>query len=82
MDNHVIERKTVVKFLGIFLNEILPWLPHITQLCTKLSHDIALLKMASHFLSTDYSCLFALFCLNSANKYFFLSLKSFMTCAV
>ena len=49
MDNHIIERKAVVKFLRIFLDDTLSWSPHITQLCTKLSQDNALLKMASHF---------------------------------
>ena len=53
MDNHIIKRKAVVKFLGIFLEDTLSRSLHITQLYTKLSHDIALLKMLLHFLPTD-----------------------------
>jgi hypothetical protein len=41
------------------LDDTLSWSPHIDQLCIKLSHDIALLKIASFYLPQN--CLLSLY---------------------
>ncbi len=58
-DNHILERKSYVKFVGLLIDDTLSWSPQIDQLCTKLSHDIALLKTAAYYLPQE--CLLSLY---------------------
>jgi len=59
IDNLTLERKTTVKFLGLLIDENLSWSPQIGHVSTKLSHDVALLKIASYFLPQE--CLLSLY---------------------
>jgi hypothetical protein len=59
LNNINIESKPFVKFLGIILDNKLNWKDHINCLILKLSHDVAMLKVASHCLPK--SCLLTLY---------------------
>jgi hypothetical protein len=59
LDSHILDRKNSVKFLGLLLDDVLSWSAHINQLFTKLSHDIALLRLAAFYLPQE--CLLSLY---------------------
>jgi hypothetical protein len=65
LNNYFIERKTYVKFLGLVLDDKLNWHEHVNGLCTKLSHDIAMLKVAKYCFTKS--------CLNTLYYAFFYS---------
>ena len=43
MLNRPIERKKIVKFLGVYIDENLHWTHHINTLCTKISKNTGIL---------------------------------------
>ena len=59
LNNNVIERKTSVKFLGVIIDDKINWKEHVNSLCTKLSHDVAMLKVAKYCFPK--SCLLTLY---------------------
>ena len=59
LDNHILERKTTVKFLGLLIDDNLSWSSQLEHLSTMLSHDVALLKIASYHLPPE--CLLSLY---------------------
>ena len=59
LNNNVIERKTFVKFLGVIIDDKINWKEHVNSLCTKLSHDVAMLIVAKYCFPK--SCLLTLY---------------------
>ena len=50
MDGHILEKKTCIQFLDLYIDEKLCWDVHINQLSIKLSKTNAMIKLASQFL--------------------------------
>ena len=60
INNCVIDRIHVTKFLGVLIDEKLKWKKHITLICSKLSKSIGVIYKASRLLNTP--ALYTLYC--------------------
>ena len=60
INNCVIDRVHVTKFLGVLIDEKLNWKKHITFICSKLSKSIGVIYKASRLLNTP--ALYTLYC--------------------
>ncbi len=54
-----LERRESVKFLGLYIDDVINWKVHIAYLCSKLAKDIAMLRVAARCLPT--TCIIMLF---------------------
>ena len=60
INNCVIDRVHVTKFLGVLMDEKLNWKKHITLFCSKLSKSLGVIYKASRLLNTP--ALYTLYC--------------------
>ena len=51
--NNNIERKSLIKFLGVMLDEHIPWIDHVRTVGNKIAKTIGLLHRVSQFLNED-----------------------------
>ena len=58
--NHIIDRVSVTKFLGVFIDEKLNWKQHIDMVRNKLCKTISVIARSKTFLSKD--SLYTLYC--------------------
>jgi hypothetical protein len=54
IDNQTIERKNVVKFLGIYIDSKLEWHEHIKYINNKLNSSLYAMRKVSHLLRTSH----------------------------
>lgn len=54
IDNHIIDKKTCAKFLGMYIDSKLNWHEHIKFIKNKLNSSIFALKRVKHILSSDH----------------------------
>ena len=52
-DTKPLKRVSVVKFLGIFINENLSWKFHIDHVCNKISKSVGIISRARFVLPTN-----------------------------
>ena len=51
--NNNIERKSFITFLGVMLDEHIPWIDHVRTVGNKIAKTIGLLHRVSQFLNED-----------------------------
>ena len=51
MDNILIQRENVTKFLGVLIDENLSWKPQISSVCTKISKSVGIIYKTRHLLN-------------------------------
>jgi DNA mismatch repair ATPase MutS len=52
--NEVIERKSVIKFLGVYIDEKLEWHDHINYIKNKLNSSLYALRKVKNILKTNH----------------------------
>ena len=50
--NLPLERKQLIKYLGVLINEHLSWKTHIDSLCNKISRIVGVISKLRHYLPT------------------------------